>query len=387
MKLLLATLSFLTFGTTVGTFGNVLSTNLSKINNSIKQTYTIIPNSFSLKSELKKEKMNTDDIDIDMLDGMTKAIIRYMPDTTNLPFLVKEVNLVWLSNDISQIITKKALPYSKSFEKNGIVDKDLILEAINIMNCTKFSNNDLDVLINQDNKNVSLIAKSNSHFQGKIDILNKPVDFSDIFYEQNLGKIYFNTDMYEKSTILDPTSQFGRFATVMEYLGNRNKLIKFYENEITSALTSSALKIYKLSFPNFNNEGKIEFSFVIENIMNYSSFKASFLPLPTENNRVFINYQGKQPKNDEEIDVKLEGLYTENNKNKLFYDIVVKTFGKKYADKYKEILYNEFFIEDFNKKLKTAKITPKPGSKIFAFSTKISESYTEIPYYKLNISW
>jgi len=32
MKLLLATLSFLTFGTTVGTLENVLSTNLSKIN-------------------------------------------------------------------------------------------------------------------------------------------------------------------------------------------------------------------------------------------------------------------------------------------------------------------------------------------------------------------
>lgn len=111
MKLLFATLSFLTFGTTVGTFGNVLSTSLSKINNSIKQTYTIIPNSFSLKSELKKEKMNTDDIDVDMLDGMTKAIISYMPDTTDLPFLVKEVNLVWLSHDISQIITKKTLPW------------------------------------------------------------------------------------------------------------------------------------------------------------------------------------------------------------------------------------------------------------------------------------
>lgn len=168
MKLLLATLSFLTFGTTVGTFGNVLSTNLSKINNSIKETYTIIPNSFSLKSELRKEKMNTDDIDIDMLDGMTKAIIRYMPDTTDLPFLVKEVNLLWLiSNDISQIITKKALPYSKSFEKNGIVDKDLILKAINIMNGTKFSNNDLDILINQDNKNISLIAKKIVTFKGK----------------------------------------------------------------------------------------------------------------------------------------------------------------------------------------------------------------------------
>lgn len=263
-----------------------------------------------------------------MLDGMTKAIIRYMPDTTDLPFLVKEVNLLWTSNDISQIITKKALPYSKSFEKNGIIDKDLILEAINIMNGTKFSDNDLDVLINEDNKNVSLIAKSDSRFQGKIDILNKPVAFSYIFDEQNLGKIYFNTDMYEKSTILHPTSQFGRFATVMEYLGNRNKLIKFYENEITSALTSSALKIYGLNFLDFNNEGKIEFSFGIENIMNYSSFKVIFLPLPTENNRIFINYQGKQPKNDEEIDVNLEGLYTENNKDKLFYHVVTKMLDR-----------------------------------------------------------
>ncbi|MBP1527244.1 MAG: lipoprotein [Spiroplasma ixodetis] len=370
----------------INCFGDTPRLKVTLDNNSDK-TYTIIPNSFNLKNELKKEKLNTDDIDIDMLDGMTKAIIRYMPDTTDLPFLVKEVNLFWLTNNISQIITKKALPYSKSFEKNGIIDKDLILEAINIMNGTKFSNNDLDVLINQDNKNISLIAKSNSHFQGKIDILNKPVDFSDIFYEQNLGKIYFNTDMYEKSTFLHPTSQFGRFATVMEYLGDRNKLAKFYKTEITSALTSAALKIYSLDFPDFGNKTELNFSFSIENIMFESLFKANFLPLPTENNRVFINYEGKQPKNDEEINVKLEESYTENNKNKLFYDIVTKIIDEKFADKYKDILYNEFIVYDFNEQSKTTKITPKPGSKIFTVSSKESERFTEIPYYQLNISW
>lgn len=387
MKILLIALTSLTFGTTVAHIENIVSINFNKINNTINQTYSIIPNAFNLKNELKKEKINVDNIDIDMLDGMKKAVIRYMPDTTDLPFLVKEINLVWLSNDINQIITKKALPYTKIFEKNGVIDKNLMLEAINIMNGTKFTNNDLDILINQDNKNISLVAKNNSNFQGRVDILNKPVDFSDIFYEQNLGKIYFNSDMYERGRVLHPTGQFGRFATVMEYLGNRNKLIKFYEDDITPALTNSALKIYGLDFPNFGNEGKIEFSFAVENIMNYSSFMAIFLPLPTESNRIFVNYQGKQPQNDEQINIKLEGVYTESNKDKLFYDVITKTIGKKCADKYNDILDSEFFVDDFNETLKTAKITPKPGSKIFAASTKVSEFYTEMPYYQLNISW
>lgn len=387
MKKILTALSVLTLGTTVGTFADLLNTNLIKLNTKFKQSYTIIPNSFNLKNELKKEKINTDDIDIDMLDGMKKAIIRYMPDTTDLPFLVKEVNLLWSTNDISQIITKKALPYSKSFEKNGIIDKNLVLEAINIMNGTKFSYNDLDILINQNNKNISLVAKNNSNFQGKIDILNKPVDFSDIFCEQSLGKIYFNTEIYQESKIWHPTSQFGRFATVMEYLGDRNKLAKFYKTEIAAALTSSALKIYSLDFPDFGNKTELNFSFSIENIMFESLFKVNFIPLSTENNRIFINYQGKKPKNDEEINVKLKESYTENNKNKLFYDIVTTIIDKKYADKYKDILYNEFIVYDFNEQAKTAKITPKPGSKIFTVSSKESESYTEIPYYQLNISW
>lgn len=387
MKKMLTVLSVLTLGTTVGTFTDLLNTNLIKINTKFKQSYNIIPNSFNLKNELKKEKINTDDIDIDMLDGMKKAIIRYMPDITDLPFLVKEVNLLWSTNDISQIITKKALPYSKSFERNGIIDKNLVLEAINIMNGTKFSYNDLDILINQNNKNISLIAKNNSNFQGKIDILNKPVDFSDIFCEQSLGKIYFNTEIYQESKIWHPTSQFGRFATVMEYLGDRNKLAKFYKTEIASALTSSALKIYSLDFPDFGNKTELNFSFSIENIMFESLFKVNFIPLSTENNRSFINYQGKKPKNDEEINVNLKEPYTENDKNKLFYDIVTTTIGKKYGDKYKDILYNEFIVYDFNEQAKTAKITPKPGSKIFTVSSIESESYTEIPYYQLNISW
>lgn len=392
MKKILSLLILGIMGITYG-INNVIACykkNNKNYNNIDNNKLLIIPNSFEIKNELLKKGYNVDNLDIEMNLGMKSAIIRFMPDIDKKPFLIKKINFDWKTNDIKKIITKTSLPYVENFKKNNNIDKNSVLDAINILNGTKFTLNDLDIKL-ENNNNYILIPNKNGKFAGEqVQVINEPfMSFLDIFPNKNLGYIYFDESAYKSNFNFLNTNggSVSKFAQFMEFLGDRNKLGKYYKNILQKEFSNiiTGIKITQLEFPEFNKQKTINLNLQIPEIVNESKLEGTFIAKSSDKWRIFLNFENKKPKNNEEINIFLNKKYTKNTIDILKYDIVKNILGEKISNKYKDILYDEICLLYFNENKKEAILMPKPGSKIFAVSDKLAEKFTWIPFYTIKV--
>ncbi|AGM26104.1 hypothetical protein SSYRP_v1c05140 [Spiroplasma syrphidicola EA-1] len=345
----------------------------------IKDSYDVIPNAYELKKLLVKDGNNVDILQIKFTPGLNEAIIRYMGEPNRAPFVTKKVTINPLTNDVYHIITKTSLAI------NGIPEakqnKEGILEAINLLNQTNLTANDVEVDY-EAGGNVTLTGQNN--FTGSVIIYNEKMLWSDLIPVQNLGNIYLGhniIDYYNGHIQKYPEDENALAVMLMmplvfEYVGAKNLLMEFFQaNMITWGLqwsgTPGAVTIkidnnYNGTFilnPPENN------SFINEKI------KITFKAL--EDNRPYVT-PTQLPTDDlipgdwSTLKENLDNDYTINNIEEIVGDLVTKYFGEEFVNKYRDVLNEDFWIRTVDYNTKIAKLEVKPGSMLFMNHDKMA---------------
>ncbi|PQP79491.1 hypothetical protein C6B38_01020 [Spiroplasma sp. ChiS] len=354
----------------------------------------ILPTSNSIKKYLKTKNYNIENFDVDIEPGMKTAIIRFMPDVNNKPFLTKKINLIWSTNDINKIITFTSLPLPVEFipiienEYNPKykLTPESALNAINLLNGTNFSFSDIEIKINESNHNLMITPKLNGNFIGStVEIINEPISLNQLFPLDNIGNVYIVKEVWDSYISSHNSTNLGILASVLEVAGDRNRFSGFYKTTLKFLISSCFLKNkIKLFIDEKKQEGTLKISANnYKNIINESTiiFKFKIITNPKK----FLNFKSKKPNKDEEINVTLDKTYTKDTIDILRYDLVKKIIGQDFANKYKDILYDEIWLISFDNNKKEAILTPKPGSKLFAVSDQESQDYKLIPHYTLKV--
>ncbi|WP_374696261.1 Vmc-like lipoprotein signal peptide domain-containing protein [Spiroplasma endosymbiont of Polydrusus formosus] len=348
-----------------------------------------VPTIATIKANLKKQGYNVDNLDVDLAPGMKTAIIRFMPDAPNRPFLTKEINLKWSTNDISKIITFTSLPYENGEQKNNVkvkLEASEVLMAINNLNGTNFTFDDVDVKFDQDNTQQWIITpKIDGNFTGSaVEIVDEPVTFPKAFPLSNIGDIYITEKLWIKYQNKPTDEKTSMIAAIMEFVGDRNRFIVLYKLAMFTAMFNAILKDgIKLEI-NEKREGTLQIKAEVEGIINLSTLSANFKIYTTP--RKFLNQDNADPTGTKEITVKLDKTYTKENEDELRYELVTKLLGKEFADQYKAIWYDEISVT-FTNNGSGAIVSAKPGSKILAVSNALASEMTYVPNYKLNVTF
>ncbi|AXF96748.1 hypothetical protein [Spiroplasma phoeniceum] len=343
---------------------------------------TGIPTVGTIKANLKKAGLDVDNLDVDLAPGMKTAIIRFMPDVPNRPFLTKKVDLKWTTNDISKIITVTSLPYDNGSGKKLTVDE--VLTVVNSLNGTNFTFSDIEINLDQEISQWVITPKPGGNFTGSaVEIVNEPITFSQAFPLKNIGNIYIADEVwadYKK----DPEGRtMNMAAAIMEFVGDRNRFASLYKDAMLKAMMGALDGGVEISINQDNGEGTLKITTEVEHVINHSTLTANFTVNTTP--RKFLT-QDNVKQTEKLIPVKLDKIYTKETENELRYDLVTKLLGKQFADQYQEIWYNEIWLT-FNEDGKGATIEAKPGSKILAASDTLASLMTKIPAYKLNVTF
>ncbi|WP_425378799.1 hypothetical protein [Spiroplasma endosymbiont of Polydrusus pterygomalis] len=350
---------------------------------------TGVPTIAAIKANLKKQGYNVDNLDVDLAPGMKIATIRFMPDAPNPSFLTKEINLKWSTNDISKIITFTSLPYENGEQKNNVKVKlgaAELLMAVNNLNGTNFTFDDVDVKFDQDNTQQWIITpKVDGNFTGSaVEIVDEPITFPEAFPLSNIGDIYINEKLWAEYQNKPTDGKVSMTAAIMEFVGDRNRFANLYKTAMFTAMFNAIVKGgIKLEI-NENGEGTLQIKTEVEGIINLSTLSANFKIYTTL--RKFLNQNNVDPTGTKEIAVKLDKTYTKENEDELRYELVTKLLGKEFADQYKAIWYDEISVT-FTKNGAGAIVSAKPGSKILAISDALASEMTYVPNYKLNVTF
>ncbi|WHQ37551.1 hypothetical protein [Spiroplasma sp. SV19] len=308
---------------------------------------------------------------------MKTATIRFMPDVTNKPFLIKKINLDWTTNDLTKIITFTSLPYSEEAVGKP-TDPARVLTIINILNGTNFTSNDVDVVINPDNSSYTLATKAGGNFTGKLQIVSEAVTFEEVFPTVNLGNIYLASELYNNWKN-NPGNILPMAAALMEFTGDRNRFSAFYSQAITAAFMSS--KGLKVNIDD-NLNGTFFLKGAVPNIFNDSAVTFNFHVIL--DHRKYLNFDNQKPKNLAKISVPLALKYTGDNLNAIRYEVVKTILGAEFADKYKDLWYDEIFVDTpYDAQTKQIVFRAKPGSKILASSDKAASLFSGQPFYQI----
>ncbi|AOX44071.1 hypothetical protein S100390_v1c07350 [Spiroplasma sp. NBRC 100390] len=374
MKKLMMILASLTI-TSVGVMSVVSCT--TGLDLGEKTNYHVVPNVHSIKAEIKKLRYNPDDLDVDIDPGMKTATIRFMPDVTKKPFLTKKINLDWTTNDLTKIITFTSLPYAEEAVGDP-TDPARVLAIINILNGTNFTSNDVDVTING-NTSYTVTAKAGGNFTGKLQIVSEAVTFDQVFPTVNLGNIYLASELYNnwKNT---PTNVLPMAAALMEFTGDRNRFSAFYSQAIAAAFMSSGGTLEIKIDDDFN--GTFFLKGTVPNVFNDSGVTFKFHVIL--DHRKYLNFDNKKPQNLAKIPVTLNLKYTGDNLNDIRYEVVKSILGPEFANKYKDLWYDEIFVDvPYDTQTKQIVFRAKPGSKILASSDKAASIFSKQPFYQI----
>ena len=384
MRKLMMILASLTITATTATtvVACINGTKENKIN--VKDKYQVVPTVKNIKAAIQKDGVKPDDVDIDIQPGMKSAIIRYMPDTPNLPFLTKKIALEWATTDINQMLKILSVPYSRN-DLGADVKPETALKIINILNGTQFTLDQVDVNVDNYSHIITLTPKSGSGLTGNaVTIDGQPITFNDIFQETNLGTIYIGKDLYDKY-ISDPSENIlFMAATIMEFAGDRNRFPAYYKITMASAMINAIGSVVINIDPN-TKKGIFSLETKADGVIAQSGFTFNFTV--NTNPRTYLTQNNIKPTFGEVINVNLPGTYTEQNFDQLRYDLVKQLLGKNFANKYKDIFYDEIWVLSFDTNTKNAVLTPKPGSKIFKISDYEASPITGIPNYTLNVTF
>ncbi|AGM25242.1 lipoprotein [Spiroplasma chrysopicola] len=370
----------------------------------IKDSYRITPNGFSLAEQLQKDGNNIDKLQIKFLPGLTKATIRYMGITTKSDFVSKTVNIDFVTNDLSKIITKKSISIAgidkKFYNKDEnneptSIDKDVILKAINLLNQTNLTMDDLDLVYDPVTLSIKLTGKGK--FEETVELTDEAMSWTDLLEQNDLNEIYlpkgsieaFHSEPDNPAIIL-----YTIFPIVMEFLGARNPLLELYQQKITD-LGYSIMGFIKpeestilapiLEAKFTNNKGSITLGGTLNKketsttIFSKGSVKFNFTVIDDGDDKYVTNTHrpletwnpNADPKKEpNKIIETLSDHYDESSQAKLVYDLVSKYYGKDFATKYQDVLLEDFWVTDFTPT--SAILTPKPGSMIFRNHDKLS---------------
>ncbi len=336
----------------------------------------------TIKANLKKAGYDVDNLDVDLAPGMKTAIIRFMPDAPNYPFLTKKVDLKWTTNDISKIITVTSLPYDNGSGTKLTADE--VLTVVNSLNGTNFTFSDIEINLDQKISQWVITPKTGCNFTGSaVEIVNEPITFSQAFPLENIGDIYLSDAVWEGYKKDPEDATMNMTAAIMEFVGDRNRFASLYKDAMLKAMIRALDGGIEISINQDNGEGTLKITTEVEHVINHSTITANFTIKTTP--RKFLTQDNVKPTG-KLIPIKLDKIYTKENENELRYDLVAKLLGKQFADQYREIWYNEILVT-FNNNGKGAIIEAKIGSKILAASDNLASLMTKIPAYKLNVKF
>ncbi|AHF60755.1 hypothetical protein P344_01835 [Spiroplasma mirum ATCC 29335] len=381
LMMILASLTITaTTATTVVACNN--GTKENKIN--VKDKYQVVPTVKNIRAAIQKDGVNPDDVDIDIQPGMKSAIIRYMPNTPNLPFLTKKIALDWATTDINKMLKILSVPYSEN-DLGKYVKPETALAIINILNGTQFTLGQVNVNVDNDSHIITLTPKSGSGLTGNaVTIDGQPITFNDIFQETNLGTIYIDKDLYDKYISNPNYNILFMAAAIMEFGGDRNRFPAYYKSTMATAMINAIGSVVVNIDPN-TKKGTFSMETKVDGVIAQSGFTFNFTV--DTNPRTYLTQNNTKPTLGEVIDVNLPGTYTEQNLDQLRYDLVKQLLGENFANKYKDIFYDEIWVLSFDANTKKAVLTPKPGSKIFEISDQDASPLTGIPDYTLNVTF
>ncbi|AGM26278.1 hypothetical protein SSYRP_v1c06880 [Spiroplasma syrphidicola EA-1] len=385
----------------------------------IKDSYKVIPNGFSLAEQLKKDGNNIDKLQIKFLPGLTKATIRYMGVTTKSDFISKTVNIESATNDLSKIITKKSISIAgidkKFYEKdeNGkptnIISNDVILKAINLLNQTNLTTDDVDLVYKPLETKIELTGKG--QFSGtSVELNDEPMEWTDLLEQSNLNEVYFPkglVEAFQKESGNLGTLMMTIFPVAMEFFGARNPLLELYQQKLTDfgydamggsgPYSESKTIDPKVEAKISDNKGSITLGGTLNKkdssitIFSKGSLTFNFTVLIDENDKYVTSthsplesWKATDPNN--EIIETLSEHYDQNSQAKLVHDLVAKYYGKDFATKFENVLLEDFWVTDFTPT--SAILTPKPGSMIFRNhdkSTLIVNIFAKSPAYSYHI--
>ncbi|UZQ30130.1 MAG: hypothetical protein OHM56_00835 [Spiroplasma phoeniceum] len=343
---------------------------------------TGIPTVGAIKANLKKAGYDLDNLDVDLAPGMKTAIIRFIPDVPNRPFLTKKVDLKWTTNDISKIITFTSLPYDNGSGTKLTVDE--VLTVVNILNGTNFTFSDIEINLDQEISQWVIRPKPGGNFTGSaVEIVNEPITLLQAFPLKNIGYIYIADEVWADYKKDPEGTTMNMTASIMEFVGDRNRFASLYKYAMIKAMTGALDGGIEISINQDSGEGTLKITTEVERVINHSTLTANFTVKTTP--RKFLTQDNVKP-TEKLIPVKLDKIYTKETENELRYDLVTKLLGKQFADQYQEIWCNEIWAT-FNEDGKGSTIEAKPGSKILAASDTLASLMTKIPDYKLNVTF
>ncbi|WP_424526260.1 Vmc-like lipoprotein signal peptide domain-containing protein [Spiroplasma endosymbiont of Glossina fuscipes fuscipes] len=356
------------------------------VNNKGGQTDGTFPTVSNIKAKLKQEGYNVDNLDVDLAPGMKTATIRFMPDAPNKPYLTKKMDLTWPTNDITKIITVTSMPYDAAMGKT--LPAQTVLAAVNGLNGTKFTLNDVDVKVDQTSYNSTITPKAGGNFTGEaIAIVNEPITFSEAFPLTNIGDIYIAEELWNayKSKPSDEGIRTKLTAAIMEFVGDRNRFAALYKGTMMAVMVDAmSNKGISLTINTNNGVGSLKIEASAAGVINKSVLTANFTIHSTP--RKFLNTNDAKPTNGSTINVTLDKSYSAETVDNLRYDLVAKLLGQQFADQYKDIWYDEIWVI-FKEDKSGATVNAKPGSKILAASDSLASLMTEIPSYTLNVTF
>ncbi|AOX43478.1 hypothetical protein S100390_v1c01350 [Spiroplasma sp. NBRC 100390] len=353
-----------------------------KINDNVPwelTTIKTIPTIAGIKAVLKEydENINVDKFDVDVLLGMKSAVIRYLPNENNLDYLTKKINLEWTTNDLTKILTVTSLPYS--LKDMRVYDENLVLASINLLNGTALTVKDVDVSVKPDEHSATIIAKEGRNFVGGVNIINENLTFDQLVKEPQLGTITINEKVYndfKRSQVVKPIALA---ATVMEYVGDRNRAFAIYQKAFAMILLHA-----EFSCELFERNGTFSLTYNNNEIISPSSFKVNFKFIIGEN-KYYLNVNNeKVPSEFIPPVIKIEINYTllpNDDFNFIRNKVISKTLGQEFINKYNDILDDEINIinSDYNAGIIT--LVPKAASRLFEISDKAARLMTNKTYY------
>ncbi|WP_424526743.1 hypothetical protein [Spiroplasma endosymbiont of Glossina fuscipes fuscipes] len=291
----------------------------------------------------------------------------------------KKINLEWVTNDLTKILIVISLTYSS---KDMLVyDENLVLKSINLLNGTALTLNDVDVSVKPDGHSAIITAKQGKDFTGEVNIINENLMFDQLIKETELGTITINKEVYKIFRENEQHEQWKPMvlaATIMEYIGDRNRAFSIYQKAFATILLKAK---YKGEL--FESEGTFSLIYDKNNIVSPSSFKVHFKFIVGEN-KYYLNVNNEKIEMGDVTDpnpvIKIKINYTllqNDNFNLIRKKVVIKTLGQEFINKYSDLLYDEINIitADYSKGIIT--LVPKAGSRLFEISDSAARVMTK----------
>ncbi|WP_425379702.1 Vmc-like lipoprotein signal peptide domain-containing protein [Spiroplasma endosymbiont of Stenodema calcarata] len=347
-------------------------------------TFSGIPTVANIRAKLGQEGYDVNNFDVDLAPGMKTATIRFMPDAPKHPFLTKVMNLKWSTTDIKKIITFTSMPYDSGM--GDVLSPQTVLQAVNGLNGTKFTLNDVNVNIDQTSRNSIITPKVGGNFTGDaVTIVNEAFTFPEAFPLTSVGDIYIDEKLWDDYKTDAEGNQTALTAAIMEFVGDRNRFVALYKNTMAQVMMNAMMNCgVTLTIDTNTGKGNLAIKASAAGVINESVLKADFTIHSTP--RKFLNMDNAKPAPNSTINVELDKSYSEDTINMLRYDLVAKLLGQEFADKYKDILYDEIWVT-FKEDKSGATVNAKPGSKILAASDQLAAAMTLIPFYTLNVTF